>query len=226
VNHASLFLFATVQHVEFIAALLDDPRVYSLTAVSRATMELGAAAWRLTDPAIGARERAARLSLDQPHSAREYEKVLREAGLSREERGSCPSITETVTNIRSLGFEVEVGERGSGGDRVDEFSRPSITTAMGSFAGREIETDSKRVYRLASEVTHGTPWGLTMFFSPLDTSDGRLSSEFVVDQGWIDGVSLVAAESYAWALGNFVLLLGWDAQPLRQWMMAIDALFG
>lgn len=226
VNHASLFLFATVQHVESIAALLDVPRVYSLTAVSRAAMEVGASAWRLTDPTIGARERVARLSLDRLHSAREYEKLLREAGLSREELASFPSLTEIVTNIESLGFKVELGERGSWGDRIDEFTRPSITTTMESFAGREIESDSKRVYRLASAVTHGTLWGLTIFFSPLDTAGGHLSSEFVVDQGWIDDVSLVAAESYAWALENFVLLLGWDAQPLRRWMMAIDALFG
>ena len=83
-----------------------------------------------------------------------------------------------------------------------------------------------RSYRLFSAVTHGTQWGVTVLFSTKDTADDRLLSEFAVDQGWVDGASLVAGESYAWAVENFVALLGWDEQPLHRWMTEIDAILG
>jgi hypothetical protein len=97
---------------------------------------------------------------------------------------------------------------------------------MEMFAGRHIDTDSRRVYRLFSAVAHGTLWGLTVFFSRSDAPDGTLSAEFAVSQGWIDLAACVAAQSYAWAVENFVALLGWDEQALLQRNMALDALFG
>ena len=44
VNNAGILLFATVQHLESIAVLLgaDVPPIYSLTALARVAMELGA----------------------------------------------------------------------------------------------------------------------------------------------------------------------------------------
>jgi hypothetical protein len=228
VNNAGILLFATVQHLESIAVLLgaDVPPIYSLTALARVAMELGAGAWRLTDPTIDARTRVARLSLDRLNSARELDKLLTETGMTRAELGNHASLEETAKKIEALGLAVKVGERSSAGDRVDGHERPAISTTMETFAGRHIETDSKRIYRLFSAVTHGTQWGVTVFFSTKDTADGRLSSEFAVEQGWVDGASLVGAESYAWAVENFVALLGWDEQPLNRWMTKIDAIFG
>lgn len=228
VNNAGILLFAAVQHLESIAALLsaDVPPIYSLTALARAAMELGAGAWRLTDPTIDASARVARLSLDRLNSARELEKLMAETGMGRGELGGHASLEETTRQIEAHGLEVKVGERGSAGDRVDGHERPAITTTMETFAGRHIETDSRRIYRLFSAVTHGTQWGVTIFFSPKDTANGHLSSEFRVDQGWIDGASLVAAESYAWAVENFVALLGWDERPLVRWTIEVDAIFG
>jgi hypothetical protein len=228
VNNAGLLVFAGVQHVECIAALLkaDVPPIYSLTALARAAMELCAGAWRLTDATIDARMRVSRLSLDRLNSARELEKLLGEIEANRDEFGGHASLDDTARVIEALGLVVKVGGRSSAGDTVDGHGRPSITTTMESFAGRHIATDSRRIYRLFSAVAHGSQWGVTIFFGPGDVVDGRLSAEYRVDQGWIDGVSLVAAESFAWAVENFVILLGWDERPLLKWMSEIDAIFG
>ena len=221
VNNAGFLLFAAAQHLESLAVLLTTarPPIYSLIAVARSAMEQCANAWRLTDPSIDGRTRVARMSLERMYSAREHEKVLRETGMSREQIGDYASLEETIERIKSLGLTVS-------GEQVDGQLRPQITTIMEMFAGRHIDTDSRRVYRLFSAVAHGTLWGLTVFFSRSDAPDGTLSAEFAVSQGWIDLAACVAAESYAWAVENFVALLGWDEQALLQRNMALDALFG
>ena len=221
VNNAGFLLFAAAQHLESLAVLLTTarPPIYSLIAVARSAMEQCANAWQLTDPSIDGRTRVARMSLERMYSAREHERVLRETGMSREQIGDYASLEETIERIRSLGLTVS-------GERVDGQLRLQITTVMEMFAGRHIDTDSRRVYRLFSAVAHGTLWGLTVFFSRSDAPDGTLSAEFAVSQGWIDLAACVAAQSYAWAVENFVALLGWDEQALLQRNMALDALFG
>lgn len=227
VNNAGVLLFAAVQDLESIAELLeaDHPPVYAITALARMAMELCAWSWWLTDPSIDARTRSARIALQRMHSAREVDRFVSSGEVARLEIGDPKSLEETAVDARKLHFGVRVGRRQID-DRVGGEQRPTITRLMESFAGRDIETRSDRSYRLMSAVTHGTLWGVMIFFYEGDLSDGRLSTEFSVSQGWIDGPSCAAALAYSWAVEHFVELLGWSPEPLRAWTEQVDALFG
>ncbi len=216
-------LFATIQHVESIAALLEtnNPPAYAITVVARSAIEIVARAWWLADPSLDATGRIRRALIERLASALEVDRLEAAGHLQRGELGAPPTVDALVSEIEGLGFTCNP-RNGS----VDGDMRLGATNLIAAFLKADTEKGHRTIYRLLSAVAHGTLWGLMIFFSGEPDESKRTAATYRVTQNWLDGPACTVALGVAAGIKRIGQLLDWDPEPIEGFLRRADDLFG
>ena len=139
------------EHVSLFRASLDEPFApMACGTCVRGMLEASAATCRLLDTSLDARDRIGRVFAIRHHELRRHRSFLR--ATSRSDEDLVLRLEEVVSEARQLGYEAIVDRRGRQIGLVEK--PPSATDVI-----RDV-LDEERLYRLLSEVSHGTTWAI------------------------------------------------------------------
>lgn len=219
-------LFAAIQQIDAIAYLFlaDNPPVYSITALARSVIEISARVWWLADPDCDYLSRIRRVLIERLASAFEVGRLEKANGLEAGKLGAPPPLDDLIAEVKALGFDCKATSPNvSVGDDV----RPGATSLISDFLREDMPDTHRSIYALTSAVTHGTLWGLMIYFTGGEPDEMRkIAATYRPTQNWLDGPANTSALAISYALGRIVALLGWSRHPLDAFLTECDDLFG
>jgi hypothetical protein len=170
---ASLHMTGVLDNLGSIRQLIGDPMpAISPTLIARSAMEIGATAWWLMEPGIGARRRTCRQLVLSLISARRAAQVAEELRDDEARREGLAQEDRVLAQIRDLGIIEPTGTRyrpiieGESFPEATELTARMLEPCYPGLAG------TRSFYRSYSAVLHGQIYGLMNFMTPVIQDDG------------------------------------------------------
>lgn len=184
----------------------------------RAILELTAVASWLVDPAIGAKERAARSYALRFEGLRQQKKFADAAGAVADAAAVVSGMNRLATEGGAIGLQRLTDDKGKLSGIGEHFKQFTTLTQM--------MLDEEANYRLFSAMTHGHLWAASQLGfrinavgagSPLAVSDA-----LPIEQG-MPGLApaylcLIASKTLVTFMGYKALLFGWDERRLKEFV--------
>jgi hypothetical protein len=204
-------LHAAADHLHTLSlALGPPPMVFSVFTLARAVLEIGARAWWLLDPTIGARERAARHLTENLYSFWETAQLgdqMADGGTPQDR------IARTIEWAEQNAFTVKSAKGRA--TSIDE-ARPSATSLMDQM----LPDLGPAAFKGWSAVAHVTTGGMVSAFN-FTTSDDGTGSDPSIRSDAIANVIFTVLFAYEKAFGRAVEVLGWDTSVWLGWSTKI-----
>jgi hypothetical protein len=219
---ASLLMTGVLDNLGSIRQLIGDPMpAISPTLIARSAMEIGATAWWLMEPGIGARRRTCRqlvLSLISARRAAQVAEELRDdearsEGLAQEDR--------VLAQIRDLGIIEPTGTRyrplieGESFPQATELTARMLESCYPGLAG------TRSFYRSYSAVLHGQIYGLMNFMTPVIQDDGSILLSWQLRGSVLYGAVEIALLSFREPFKRINQHMGWGRLEYDLWLTRV-----
>src|SRR5258708_11931108 len=172
---ASLLMTGVLDNLGSIGQLMDDPMpAIGPTVIAGSAMEIGAAAWWLMEPGIGARRRTCRQLILSLISARRAAQVAQELRIDEGRMEGLAQEGSVLELIRDLAISQPTGTRyrplieGESFPEATELTARMLKPCYPGLMG------TTSFYRSYSAVLHGQMYGLMNFMTPVTQDDGRI----------------------------------------------------
>lgn len=219
---ASLLMTGVMDNLGSIRQLIDDPMpAMGPTVIARSAMEIGAAAWWLAEPGIGARRRTCRqlvLSLISARRAAQVAGELRDAG-ARDE--GLAQEGRVLAQIADLAVSPPKGSRhkpvieGESFPEATDLTARMLEPCYPSLAG------TGSFYRSYSAVLHGQVYGLMNFMTPAVQEDGSLLLSWQLRGSVLYGAVEVALLSFREPFKRINQHMGWGRIEYDLWLTRV-----
>jgi hypothetical protein len=215
---ASLLMTGVLDNLGSIRQLISDPMpAIGPTVIARSAMEIGATAWWLMQPGIGARRRTCRqlaLSLVSARRAAQVAQELRddqsrEEGLAQEDR--------VLAQIASLAISPPEGPRYRPVIEGESFPEATEITAAMLEPCYPALTGTRSFYRSYSAVLHGQLYGLMNFMTPAIQADGSILLSWQLRGSVLYGSVEVALLSFREPFKRINQHMGWGRLEYDLW---------
>ena len=215
---ASLLMTGVLDNLGSIRQLISDPMpAIGPTVIARSAMEIGATAWWLMQPEIGARRRTCRqlvLSLVSARRAAQVAEELRddesrEEGLAQEDR--------VLAQITGLAISPPEGPRYKPvieGESLPEATEITATMLEPCYPAL---TGTRSFYRSYSAVLHGQVYGLMNFMTPAIQADGTILLSWQLRGSVLYGAVEVALLSFREPFKRINQQMGWGRLEYDLW---------
>jgi hypothetical protein len=215
---ASLLMTGVLDNLGSIRQLIGDPMpAIGPTVIARSAMEIGATAWWLMQPGIGARRRTCRqlaLSLVSARRAAQVAQELRddqsrEEGLAQEDR--------VLAQLASLAISPPEGPRYRPVIEGESFPEATEITAAMLEPCYPALTGTRSFYRSYSAVLHGQLYGLMNFMTPAIQADGSILLSWQLRGSVLYGAVEVALLSFREPFKRINQHMGWGRLEYDLW---------
>jgi hypothetical protein len=166
-SFASLSMFATMDHLNSMAALIDERAVATLLGlqtIARSAVEAASQAWWMLEPDIGPRVRVGRSFRLRQRSTDDAARVLREMGAPAEAIAATRTRRQEVLDqAAACGIRVQRRKE----DRVPiaiEVKMPGKAELVSEILDDSNFSIGKGYYSFLAGISHGDPWALHQFF--------------------------------------------------------------
>ena len=219
---ASLLMTGVLDNLGSIRQLIGDPMpAIGPTVIARSAMEIGAAAWWLMEPGIGARRRTCRqlvLSLISARRAAQVAEELRDdeardEGLAQEGR--------VLAQIADLAISPPAGSRYKPVIEGESFPEATDLTAAMLEPCYPALTGTRSFYRSYSAVLHGQVYGLMNFMTPAVQDDGRILLSWQLRGSVLYGAVEVALLSFREPFRCISQHMGWGRIEYDLWLTRV-----
>jgi hypothetical protein len=219
---ASLLMTGVLDNLGSIRQLIDDPMpAIGPTVIARSALEIGATAWWLMEPGIGARHRTCRQLLLSLISARRAAQVAEELrddearteGLAQEDR--------VLAQIRDLAIVQPTGTRyrpvieGESLPEATDLTARMLEPCYPGLAG------TRSFYRAYSAVLHGQLYGLINFMTPAIQDDGSILLSWQLRGSVLYGAIEVALVSFREPFKRINQHMGWGHLEYDLWLTRV-----
>jgi hypothetical protein len=219
---ASLLMTGVLDNLGSIRQLIDDPMpAIGPTLIARSAMEIGAAAWWLMEPGIGARRRTCRLLVLSLISARRAAQVAEELRDDQARREGLAQEDRVLALIRDLAISQPTGNRYRPlieGEIFPEATELTARMLEPCYPGR---TGTESFYRSYSAVLHGQLYGLMNFMTPVIQDDGRILLSWQLRGSVLYGAVEVALLSFREPFKRINQHMGWGHLEYDLWLMRV-----
>jgi hypothetical protein len=220
---ASLLMTGVMDNLGSIRQLIGDPMpAIGPTVIARSAMEMGAAAWWLMEPGIGARRRTCRhlvLSLISARRAAQVAEELRDEearaeGLAQE--GRMLALIADLAVSPPAGSAYKPVIEGEGFPEATGLTAAMLQPCYPGLAG------TGSFYRSYSAVLHGQVYGLMNFMTPAVQDDGRILLSWQLRGSVLYGAVEVALLSFREPFKRISQHMGWGCIEYDQWLTRVS----
>lgn len=169
---AQMGVHVCVQHARAASEIVKlDISPMSLEVLARATIDVAAATWWMTEERIGARRRVCRLQLLRINSAMELKKVTDQSGVTNDDGKYGESEADVINYSQQLGIAPFHNAPGLGvNSGCEQDVRPSYTARARALLD---SYGVPPVYAMYSGSTHGELWSVWRHFEEDQDSTDR-----------------------------------------------------
>lgn len=219
---ASLLMTGVLDNLGSIRQLIDDPMpAIGPTLIARSAMEIGAAAWWLMEPGIGARRRTCRqlvLSLISARRAAQVAEELRDDEARREGLAQEDRVLELIRGL-AISQPTRTRYRPAIGGEIfpgaTDLTARMLEPCYPGLAG------TKSFYRSYSAVLHGQLYGLMNFMTPIIQDDGRIPLSWQLRGSVLYGAVEVALLSFREPFKRINQHMGWGRLEYDMWLTRV-----
>jgi hypothetical protein len=219
---ASLLMTGVMDNLGSIRQLIDDPMpAIGPTVIARSAMEIGAVAWWLTEPGIGARRRTCRQLVLSLVSARRAAQVAGEVqddearveGLAQE--GRVLALMADLAIRPPAGPAYKPVIEGESLPEATDLTAAMLKPCYPGLAG------TRSFYRSYSAVLHGQVYGLMNFMTPVVQDDGRILLSWQLHGSVLYGAVEVALLSFREPYSRISQHMGWGRIEYDLWLSRV-----
>ncbi len=220
---ASLLMTGVLDNLGSIRQLIDDPMpAIGPTVIARSAMEIGAAAWWLMEPGIGARRRTCRQLILSLISARRAAQVAQELRIDEGRMEGLAQEGSVLELIRDLAISQPTGTRyrplieGESFPEATELTARMLKPCYPGLMG------TTSFYRSYSAVLHGQMYGLMNFMTPVTQDDGRILLSWQLRGSVLYGAVEVALLSFREPFKRINHHMGWSRVEYELWLRRVS----
>lgn len=221
---ANLLMTGVFDNLASLYTLLGDPMpTIGPTVVARSALDMGATAWWLMQPGIGARHRACRELALSLTSARRAKQVAEELDDDEGKAEGMAQEANVMRRISNLAISPPTGTRWQ--PVIEGESCPDAThlTADMLKASFPPGTATTSFYRAYSAVTHGEIYGLMNFMTPVPDGSGLLTWELPAPVP--DSTVQTAIVAFLEPFTHIQILMGWGRLEKDLWLAKLNKTF-
>jgi hypothetical protein len=215
---ASLLMTGVMDNLGSIRQLIGDPMpAIGPTVIARSALEIGAAAWWLLEPEIGARRRTCRqlvLSLISARRAAQVAEELRDDG-ARDE--GLAQEGRVLAQIADLAISPPEGSRYKPDIEGEVFPDATGLTAEMLKPCYPGLAGTSSFYRSYSAVLHGQIYGLMNFMTPAVQQDGSILLSWQLRGSVLYGAVEIALLSFREPFKRITKHMGWGSIEYDLW---------
>lgn len=224
---ASLLMTGVLDNLGSIRQLIDDPMpAIGPAVIARSAMEIGATAWWLMEPGIGARRRACRQLVLSLISARRAAQVAQELRDDEARREGLAKEDRVLAQIRDLAIVQPTGDRYKPvieGERFPEATDLTARMLEPCYPGLE---GTRSFYRSCSAVLHGQLYGLMNFMTPVIQDDGSILLSWQLRGSVLYGAVEVVLLSFREPFKRINQHMGWGRIEYDLWHTKVGRSLG
>jgi hypothetical protein len=221
---ASLLMTGVLDNLGSIRQLINDPMpAIGPTVIARSAMEIGASAWWLMEPGLGARRRTCRqlvLSLISARRAAQVAQELRDGEARREGLDQEAKVLELISD---LAIRPPSGNRYKPVLEGERFPEATGLTASMLEPCYPSLTGTESFYRSYSAVLHGQIYGLMNFMTPAIQPDGRVLLSWQLRGSVLYGAVEVALLSFREPFKRINQHMGWGRIEYDLWFTRVGS---
>ena len=224
---ANLLMTGVLDNLGSIRQLIDDPMpAIGPTVIARSAMEIGATAWWLMEPGIGARRRTSRQLLLSLISARRAAQVAEELRNDKVRMEGLAQEGSVLAQIRDLAIAQPTGSRYR--PAIEGESLPEAT----DLTARMLEpcypglAGTTSFYRSYSAVLHGQLYGLMNFMTAAIQDDGNVLLSWQLRGSVLYGAVEVALLSFREPFKRINQHMGWGRLEYDLWLSRVGRSLG
>jgi len=231
--YAEFMMMGVTDHLAAISSLLASavgatpPAMPALAVpvLTRSAIDLGAQAFWLLDPDIGARERVARLQTMRLDSAREGVRAVTSAGFGDD----AHEYSETEESVAERSGDWGLAERTDKHGKVLGYEQvlPGATVLAEQLLSAPMGDTAAAPYRLYSGITHGKLYALMQLTATKDfaLTESLAPRPLAPDRQSLRAALEIAIAAWLFTMDRAVMLFGWDDSRWVPWFNQCIDLF-